>query len=310
VPSRYSIGAATVVMLVVLRLCIGWHFFSEGVKHYADPNWTSEGVLRSAKGPLAPLYHSYIDDFHGFERLLHNDTTQAPDHAIKAWLDEIQADWDEYRQRFAIHYSLDDVQQKRASAVLHDYQAELRSWAAENKDALATHVHEWRRKETTRATPAAGLPFQRKRTSEKQLALAGEAKSWKAELTGLERKYEESLEEAVGADQAMPRRATSLEIVDVTMTYGILAIGLLLLLGLFTRVACVAGAVFLLSVVMMQPFWVSEALPTFNQYVEMLALLTLATTPVGRWAGLDFFLAQIVSRPCCSSKGKTDVSES
>ncbi len=104
--------------------------------------------------------------------------------------------------------------------------------------------------------------------------------------------------------------ATSLEIVDVTMTYGILAIGLLLLLGLFTRTACVAGAAFLLSVVMMQPFWVSEALPTFNQYVEMLALLTLATTPVGRWAGLDFFLTPFVSRICCSSKGKTDVSES
>ncbi len=128
-PSRYSIGAATVVMLVVLRLCIGWHFFSEGVKHYADPNWTSEGVLRSAKGPLAPLYHSYVDDFHGFERLLHNDESQTPDHAIKAWLDEIQADWDEYRQRFAIHYSLDDVQQKLASAVLHDYQAQVRAWA-------------------------------------------------------------------------------------------------------------------------------------------------------------------------------------
>ncbi len=309
-PSRYSIGTATVVMLVVLRLCIGWHFFSEGVKHYADPNWTSEGVLRSAKGPLAPLFHSYVGDFHGFERLLHDDASQAPDHAIKAWLDEIQADWDEYRQRFAIHYSLDDVQQKRASAVMHDYQAELRSWAAANKEALATHVHEWRRKETTAGAPAAEMPFQRKRMAEKQATLAGEAGGWKADLKALQQKYEDALGTAVGADQAMPRSPSSIEIVDTTMTYGILAIGLLLLLGLFTRVACVAGAVFLLSVVMMQPFWVSEALPTFNQYVEMLALLTLATTQVGRWAGLDFFLAQFVSRTCCTSKGKTDVSES
>lgn len=309
-PSRYSIGTATVVMLVVLRLCIGWHFFSEGVKHYADPNWTSEATLRSAKGPLAPLYHSYVDDFHGFERLLHNDDAQAPDHAIKAWLDEIQADWDEYRQRFAIHFGLDDVQQKRATAVMHDYQAELRSWAAANKEALATHVHEWRRKESTAGAPAAEMPFQRKRMAEKQATLAGEAAGWKADLKALQQKYEDALEDAVGADQAMPRSPSSIEIVDATMTYGILAIGLLLLLGLFTRVACVAGAVFLLSVVMMQPFWVSEALPTFNQYVEMLALLTLATTQVGRWAGLDFFLAQFVSRPCCSSKGKTDVSES
>lgn len=304
-PSRYSIGAATVVMLVVLRLCIGWHFFAEGVKHYADPNWTSEATLRSAKGPLAPLYHSYVDDFHGFERLVHNDEAQTPDHAIKAWLDEIQADWDEYRQRFAVHLGLDDAQQKRAAAVLHDYQAELRAWASANKEDLATHVHEWRRKETTQAAPAAEMPFQRKRMAEKQAMLAGEASGWKAELTGLERKFQQALEDAVGADQPMPRAPSPIKIVDTTMTYGILAIGLLLLLGLFTRVTCVAGAVFLLSVVMMQPFWVSEALPTFNQYVEMLALLTLATTQVGRWAGLDYFLCQ-----CCSSKGKTDVSES
>ena len=88
------------------------------------------------------------------------------------------------------------------------------------------------------------------------------------------------------------------------MTYVILGIGLLLLVGLFTRLACVAGAAFLLSVVMMQPFWVSETAPTFNQYVEMFALLTLATTRVGRWAGLDFFLAQLFDRS--SSKGKND----
>ena len=46
------------------------------------------------------------------------------------------------------------------------------------------------------------------------------------------------------------------------------------------RAACVVGAAFLFSVVMMQPFWVSETAPTFNQYVEMFALLTLATTAV------------------------------
>jgi len=78
--------------------------------------------------------------------------------------------------------------------------------------------------------------------------------------------------------------------------------------GLFTRLACLAGAAFLLSVVLMQPFWVSDAMPTFNQYVEMFALLTLATTEVGRWGGLDFFLPRLISGK--SSKGKTDVSQS
>jgi len=81
-----------------------------------------------------------------------------------------------------------------------------------------------------------------------------------------------------------------------------------LLLGLFTRVACVAGALFLLSVVLMQPFWVSDALPTYNQYVEMVALLALATTPVGRWAGLDYFLHKLVAGK--ATKGQPDAIDS
>jgi uncharacterized membrane protein YphA (DoxX/SURF4 family) len=87
----------------------------------------------------------------------------------------------------------------------------------------------------------------------------------------------------------------------------ILGVGVLLLLGLFTRLACLAGALFLASVVMMQPFWVSDTAPTFNQQVEMFALLTLATTPVGRWAGLDFFVHGLFSSWRSSKKGKSDV---
>ena len=97
---RFSISIATVVMLVALRLTIGWHFFSEGVKHYADPHWTSEPVLRASKGPLGPLYHSYLPDFHGFDELLHAPAPESEEHALEAWLGGVQEDWDEYRQQF------------------------------------------------------------------------------------------------------------------------------------------------------------------------------------------------------------------
>ena len=40
----------------------------------------------------------------------------------------------------------------------------------------------------------------------------------------------------------------------------------------------------------------------------MFALLTLATTHVGRWAGLDFFIAQLFD--VVPPKGKSDVSQS
>lgn len=309
-PHRFSIGVATVVMLVLLRVNIGWHFFSEGVKHYADPQWTSEPVLRAARGPLAPMYHAYLSDFHGFERLLHGDGAAGDSHPLENWSKTVQQDWDAERQEFGRHFGLSEQQQQQAGQTLDDYKAKLNSWVAANEEAVATHIHQWQRKEAGRHLPSSDMPFQKKRTTEKQGQLTGEANGWSAELKAMERKFEDSLNDLVGDEARMerpfPHRPKSIEAVDVAMTYGILAIGGLLLLGLFTRLACVAGALFLASVVMMQPFWVSDAVPTYNQWVEMFALLTLATTPVGRWAGLDFFLANLFWGSS-STKGKTDV---
>ena len=300
-------------MLVVLRVNVGWHFFSEGVKHYADPQWTSEPVLRGAKGPLAPMFHAYLPDFHGFEKLLHDGKAQSEARSLESWNDAIRQDWDLYRRQFSEHFGLNEAQQKRAEEILHQYQSKLADWAAESHDALATHIHQWQRKETTREKPDSGLPFQKKRLAEKQSMLAGEAGGWLAELKGLERNYDTALDALVDDLQRrqgpLPHHINSIDIVDDVMTYAILGIGVLLLLGLFTRLACLAGALFLLSVVMMQPFWVSETQPTFNQYVEMFALLTLATTRVGRWGGLDFFLAKLIWGSS-STKGKIDVSKS
>ena len=86
---RYSISTATVVMLVLLRLNIGWHFFSEGVDHCTDPQWTSEPVLRNAKGPLAPWYQAYLPDFHGLGDWLHGEVDGTESQAVQGWIDEI-----------------------------------------------------------------------------------------------------------------------------------------------------------------------------------------------------------------------------
>jgi hypothetical protein len=39
---------ATVLFLVALRIALGWHFFDQGMHHYRDPDWSSEGFLRQA----------------------------------------------------------------------------------------------------------------------------------------------------------------------------------------------------------------------------------------------------------------------
>jgi len=102
---------------------------------------------------------------------------------------------------------------------------------------------------------------------------------------------------ALEVQQVSEKAILPLSTVDYFVTYGLMAIGICLLLGLFSRSACVAGAIFLLLLYLaMPPFpWLPDPpRPTEGHYlfvsknlIEMIALLALATTRSGRWAGLD-----------------------
>jgi uncharacterized membrane protein YphA (DoxX/SURF4 family) len=85
---------------------------------------------------------------------------------------------------------------------------------------------------------------------------------------------------------------------QITM-WGLTAVGTCLLLGLFTRTACLGGAAFLLAFYLAMPSlpWLPANPRAEGHYlfvnkniIEMLALLALATTHSGRWAGLDGLL--------------------
>ena len=75
--------------------------------------------------------------------------------------------------------------------------------------------------------------------------------------------------------------------------------------GLFTRLACVLGAGFLvMTYLTYPPFpWYplppnTEGNPLFinKNVIECLALLVLATFPTGRWLGLDALIARFRGR--------------
>jgi uncharacterized membrane protein YphA (DoxX/SURF4 family) len=124
----------------------------------------------------------------------------------------------------------------------------------------------------------------------------------------------ETLSEAQKQLPAMPEPVgkpisqwSRLEWSDHIVKYGLVLVGSLLLLGLFTRTACVAGALFLLLFFLAMPplpGWPENPraeghyLFINKNIIEMLALLTLATTRSGRWAGLDGLVQFLKPRRC------------
>jgi hypothetical protein len=92
---RYSFAA--VVLLVVLRLGLGWQLLYEGLWKIdtlgTSYPWSSDGYLKSAQGPMRDVFRAMTGD---------------PDD--KSWLDEelVAKRWDQWKSRFAAHYGLDD----------------------------------------------------------------------------------------------------------------------------------------------------------------------------------------------------------
>ena len=88
-----------------------------------------------------------------------------------------------------------------------------------------------------------------------------------------------------------PCRWGRMEQINFAVTYGLTAIGLCLMLGFCTRLAALGGAAFMCFVVLTQPAFpgiyppdphvVGHALLVNKDFIEMLALLVVATTAGG-----------------------------
>ena len=103
---RYSIAA--VILLVVLRVGIGWQLLYEGLwkinTQSTQSPWTSDGYLRNAQGPMRGVFRSMTGD---------------PDD--KSWLnpDTVTARWNAWISRFTRHYGLDEGQAGRLNQLVN-----------------------------------------------------------------------------------------------------------------------------------------------------------------------------------------------
>lgn len=118
------IGGLAVVLLVLLRMSIGWQLLYEGLwkidtQDTSDP-WTAEGYLENARGPLRPYFQWLGGD----------------DPYDLNWLDydRVSERWDRWQKRFVRHYGLDEEQQRRLNILLNGpeiFGVRLQQWPEE-----------------------------------------------------------------------------------------------------------------------------------------------------------------------------------
>lgn len=109
---RYSLAA--VVLLVVLRLAIGWQLLYEGlwkIDTLDTPQpWTAAGYLKNSTGPMRDTFRNLAGD---------------PDEL--AWLDydTVSARWQDWANRFQSHYRLDEKQVGYLNRLLNGSQSKV-----------------------------------------------------------------------------------------------------------------------------------------------------------------------------------------
>jgi uncharacterized membrane protein YphA (DoxX/SURF4 family) len=328
----------TRVFLVLLRLVIGWHLLFAGVVKFRPEYRGSEGYLRESSGPLAPAFwwlagDHLVDELSARPLGPNQDPATAP--AQDRFPPTLGAEWDAYFELFVRHYGLDPKQQELARAKLEQQKEATAEWLVNGTKEVKKTSPYGPPVEQTRTTPQRVEDYVAKREAirarqrgEYAISLhtlfaadkTRELQADKAELSRMRSDLSKDLDDRTAAmkealrDVLEPKQAekgpvpepvrvgwtdmTRLDWIDFQVRWGLVLVGAALLLGLFTRTACVAGAVLLLSFYLAVPPLpgIPEALrvegyPYINKnLVEMLALLTLATTASGRWAGLDLLV--------------------
>jgi len=327
-------------MLVILRLTIGWHFLYEGVWKIANPDkFSATALMGTAKGPAAPLFLAMIPDLDGRQRLDLKEFEDAKGNTLVT--SEAYANaWAEMKQKVVDTYAVSQEQAAEAERLLALYKESLDLYLTENREDIEAYFGSLQRFEARKAAGTNRAAHEKKRIWDAQQKLRAEAKGWLSELDAMGEEYRLALWDLLDEDQkalgpvraplseaealpvALPFVKTKTELFDAAITYGLTAIGACLILGFCTRLAALGGMAFLISVLLVQPPWptiyppapavVGHALVVDKNFIEMIALALLATTAVGRWGGLDYFVYHWLGRPIlsrCCPKALEDAKE-
>ena len=222
----------------------------------------------------------------------------------EAFAKRVVDDWNERGRQIAAHYGFNEEQKQKANAVFERYKRGLLDYLASIESDLILYQRELRRLDQMQSFQGASdIPFASRRVADKRRELVNQPNAWLADVRRMEREFNQDIAAIATEEQekqgALPVLESQLKKNDRILVWAMMICGGCLIVGLFTRIAAVACAAFLFLVIMSQPPWVPGTITTLFPYqlVEMIALLALATTAVGRWGGLDFFLHFLITAP-------------
>jgi len=285
---------------VLLRLTIGWHILYEGLWKLEQDEFSSEGFLSQASGPLAEHFrYEVINDYEGRDRLA---------------IDWNQSWMDKYKERFVKQFGVDDA---TAVRIVEARKASVKQYldSADNKLLITQNQQGWeqlRERKADRRKGKTGVPYEDKgiyEAAQKLRADIAPALAWtKEQRDGLKTDLKNLLPLERRGEELTLSIGERLADRDLVVTYACVAIGFCLMIGLFTRLSALGGAVFLAMIVASRWEWPGYYAPPAHpaqghslfitkEFIEMMCCLVLATLPVGRWGGLDFFIHNLLVRP-------------
>lgn len=272
-------------MLVLLRVTIGWHFFSEGHQKWEQGDWDAKPFFQNAQGPLANQFRQIVWDWDG---------------SLRLDVDRTKLHFATFRDRAVKFFGFNDSQKRQAQAN-YSKSVEQLEWLIESN---ANDLEEYR----LGRQRLANLEKDRRRGGVP--SLAGQTETIRAELNAkiapilrnidtLWASYE-SAQNAVATSKQLAGKkplemgVTRNQLIDTSVMnkyvpYFDMGVGLCLVLGLFTPIAALAAAGFLASVFLSQ-FPPVTGPGSSYQLIEGMACLVLAGSAAGRLAGLDFFI--------------------
>lgn len=294
-----------IILLIVLRLSIGWQFLYEGLwkqhaSHGTEP-WTAAGYLKNAKGPFREKFRNMVDDPYEFDKL---DVAK------------VQAHWQKWRQLFDAYYkpdakqvaALDDVLKKKTVELQEIFKSpEITHKTLGDIDLykrLVAHYEDQLKDAKTN--------FQRVHTDKTWSEIEDQRKKLTGPINDLTSELQVESQKVLNLDQIRrgpsPQPVSKIDSINIKTMWALTILGFLLIIGLFTRTAALGAAVMLTMFYLVVPPWpgVPEApgpehsLIVNKNFIEAIACLALACMPSGRWLGLDALIHRFVL------KGKSD----